>query len=160
MNFLFLIISLVAAQPRGGSTVTSTPDTPFEITQEIRVDLEGLKSLKSEEFPNRIEKIRDEVERYIEHKGRVCNGEFSTIVLTEKNDKAEASKPNLPNNKLSKEERKLCFKELKAIHVTYINNLFIARTNYLEFIHGKRTGELELSREEAVKRLQKLYDSK
>jgi len=160
MNFLFLIISLVAAEPRGGSLPVGAPDTPFEITQEIRGDLEGLKTLNSEEFPNRIEKIRDEVERYIEHKGRVCNGEFSTIVLTEKTDKADLSKPNLPSNKLSKEERKLCFKELKAIHSTYINNLFIARKNYLEFIHGKRTAELELSREEAVKKLQKLYDSK
>ncbi|GAB4012100.1 MAG: hypothetical protein Fur0010_07600 [Bdellovibrio sp.] len=157
MRFLLIFVSLsVWAQPQKNDKPNLADETPFEITQEIRGELETLKNLKVDEFPNKIEKIRNDIETYIEHKGRVCNGEFSTIVLTEKGD---SQKPNLPRNKLSKEERKLCFKELKAIHSTYINNLFLARKNYLEFIHQKRTDELDRSREEAVKKLQKLYDN-
>lgn len=157
MKFLAIILTfnLFAQLPRPTSS-NLADETPFEVTQEIRTELEILKNLKVDEFPNKIEKIRNDIETYIEHKGRVCNGEFSTIVLT---DKGESSKNALPRNKLSKEERKLCFKELKAIHSTYINNLFLARKNYLEFIHTKRTDELDRSREEAVKKLQKLYDT-
>jgi hypothetical protein len=61
---------------------------------------------------------------------------------------------------LSREERKLCFRELKALQVTFINNMYSARKRYLDFLHAKRVEELEQAREKSIKSLQDSFNKK
>lgn len=122
-------------------------ESPFEYTQKIQQQLEELKNLETKNFLTQVERYRNNLEQYFEHKKRVCNGEFSTVILSEAGERAEEGK------RLSKEERKLCFREMKALQTTYLNNMHQARKRYLENLHSERIQQLEDSREKALNEL-------
>lgn len=135
---LFLILQFKAlAQDEG-------VESPFEYTQKIQKQLSDLKDLTPESFMVQVDQYRDNLEQYFEHKKRVCNGEFSTVILSEAGESRQDGK------RLTKQERKLCFREMKALQSTYINNMHQARKRYLENLHSKRIQQLEDSREKAL----------
>lgn len=120
--------------------------TTFEYTDQVSRKIEEVKSLPPKEYLSKINSYRDVVEEYINHKKRVCSGEFSTIILGSKGLNAEETK----KIRLSPEERELCFRELKALQINFVNNMFAARKKYLEYVHEKRIEELSKAREEAL----------
>jgi hypothetical protein len=136
-------------------------ETPFQYTKKIHNELQKLKTLGPMDYFSKIDGFRTELEKYFEHKKRVCEGEFSTIILApaeaERPDQKRQKKDEGSRKKLTKEERKLCFRELKALQVTYIHNLYLARKKFLVYLHRKRLKELEDSREAAIKRLQSSF---
>lgn len=137
------------------SAQDDSPQTTFEYTKRVHEKLERLKVLGAENFMKEVDEYRSTVEKYIEHKKRVCRGEFSIVVLEEGGSPSKKSK----KNKLSKQERLLCFRELKALQMTLVNNMFIARKRFLEFLHEKRVSELENARIDVIKSLQKGFSS-
>ena len=80
------------------------------------------------------------------------------MVLSEKKVKLDGTKKN--KNKLSHEERKLCFREMKALQITFINNMFLARKRYLDHLHQLRVSELGAAREQSIKSVQKAFTKK
>ena len=62
--------------------------------------------------------------------------------------------------KLSKEEREVCFRELKQVQQKYIESLFEAKKRYVIHLHKQRLEELEKSKEEAIKELMKKFNKK
>ena len=124
--------------------------------KEINESLVRLKSVKAEDYFKDIDTFRTDLEKYFDHKKRVCEGEFSTIIL------GKSDKNKLENHKvkLSKDERKLCFREIKALQVTFVNNMFIARKRHLEHLHTKRMDELSKAREASIKSLRSSFDRK
>lgn len=121
--------------------------TTFEYTKKIKEKLDGLKDLEAKVYFSDIDKFRIEIEQFLDHKTRVCRGEFSTIILKENKE--------IKKTKLSKEEKKLCFKELKAIYITYLNHMYVARKNYMDYEHEKRLNELLVIRDKAILELGK-----
>ncbi len=130
----------------GFAQVSST--SPFEYTQKIRERLSQLEGLTSDQYLLQIEGFRTDMERYFDHKKRVCNGEFSTVILSE-----SGSRTNEQNNRLTADEKKLCFRELKAMQSTYLNNLYTARERYLDELHKNRKADLQKARERALQEL-------
>jgi UDP-N-acetylmuramoylalanine-D-glutamate ligase len=156
--FLSIIVSLplvILAQDQENNA----PKTPFEYTKKIYKELEEIKSIKPEDYFTHIDEYRAGLEKYIDHKKRVCEGEFSFIIL---NDSTADEKRNTTNkkNKLSKEEQALCFRELKALQITFINNMYVARKRYLDYLHAKRIEELQNTRDNAVKDLSKQFNKR
>jgi hypothetical protein len=120
----------------------------FEYTKSTRQKLGNIKNLAPENYIIDIDEYRVALEKYIEHKKHVCNGEFSTLVLSQDEETKEENR-----KKLNKEERILCFTELKALQVTFINNLFLARKKYLEYQHITHIKDLAKARDEVLKSL-------
>ena len=145
---LFLLSFSVSAQNEG--------ETPFEYTKRIHQELEAIKTLNPGEYFSKIDVYRTHLEKYIDHKKRVCEGEFSTIILSG-NSQGDSPKPS---RKLTTEERKLCFRELKALQITYINNMFIARKKYLDNLHNKRIDELQSAKDNAIKNLNSSFSKR
>ena len=98
---------------------------------EIRTQLAKIKELPPEKYHLEIDSYRVSLERYIEHKKRICEGEFSSVVLSDKATTSEASAPH----KLSPAERTLCVGELKSLQISFINHMHTARQRYLNFRH-------------------------
>ncbi len=121
----------------------------------VHKSLVELKNLKPEEFDKKIDDYRNSIEKYIEKKKRVCNGEFTTIILSDSEDQSKKQ-----SKKLSSDEKKLCFNELKAIYKTYINHLFLVRTRFLEFLNKKRIEELASIRDETLKSIDSTFNRK
>ncbi len=132
-------------------------ETPFEYTKRIHSELKEIKQLKPEEYFQRIDTYRTHLEKYIEHKKRVCEGEFSTIILAGGEKAERLPNPRRSSNKLTREERKLCFRELKALQITFINNMFLSRKKYLDYLHQDRIGQLQKARENAIKSLNRSF---
>lgn len=150
LAILFLCFSrLVFGQEKNETNI-------FEYTKVIHESLKKLKSVQPENYVIEVDEYRKDLEKYFDQKKRVCEGEFSTVIFEGIKDGDTEKKPV----KLKPEERKLCFRELKALQLTFINNVFVARKNYLEFLHKKRLKELEVARENAVKSLQGSFDKK
>ena len=61
--------------------------------------------------------------------------------------------------KLTKKEQLLCFRELKALQVKYINKIFKIRKAYLDFMHEKRISELKKVREGALDEVQRAFQT-
>jgi len=126
------------------NAIAQEVESPFEYTQKIQKQLSELKDLGPDNFLIKVELYRDNLEQYFEHKKRVCNGEFSTVILSEAGERTEGGR------RLSKDELKLCFREMKALQTTYINNMHAARKRYIESLHSDRIQQLEESREKAL----------
>lgn len=126
---------------------------------QIQESLKELKDLSAQDYFKKIDRFRTDLEKYFEHKKRVCEGEFSTIILSDGGLKRK-TKSSAKKVKLSNDERKLCFRELKALQVTFVNNMYIARKRYLEFLHTRRMGELSQAREESIKSIRESFDKR
>jgi hypothetical protein len=122
-----------------------------EYNKKIQKSLMSLKSLPANDYFKRIDEYRGALEKHFDHKKRVCDGEFSTIVL--KNVKDTEGKVINKKVRLSKSERRLCFRELKALQVTFVNNMYVARKRYLNFLHTRRLEDLDESREATIQSL-------
>ncbi|MFT6068146.1 MAG: hypothetical protein ACJAT2_003066 [Bacteriovoracaceae bacterium] len=152
MRFFFTLLFpfVLFAQTEANKQVTSK--TASSVIHESLVEL---KNLQPEDFDKRIDDYRNGIEKYIEKKKRVCNGEFTTIILSD-----SMAKPDQEVKKLSKEEKQLCFNELKAIYKTYINHLFLVRTRFVEHLNEKRIKELALIRDATLKSIDSTFNRK
>lgn len=130
-----------------------SPESNLEYTKKIQNELEELKNLSADRFIQEIDHYRVDIDKYNEHKKRVCNGEFTTNVLGD--EKAESR--NSSKRKLNPAERKLCFREMKALQVTMINNMYTARKRFLEYMHEERMKELSLARDKVIEELQSTF---
>jgi len=140
---------------------TSEVQTTFEYTKKVKEQLNAIKSLPPEDYFKKVDTYRLALEKYMENKKRVCEGEFSTVILESDNVNDQSTIDSAKKgNKLSREERKLCFRELKALQVTFINNMFIARKSYLDHLHDKRIEQLKVAREDAIKNIQMSFSKK
>lgn len=128
----------------------------FEYTKKVHEQLNELRDISPADYFKNVDTYRTELEKYFDQKKRVCEGEFSTVILAGVSE----TSPNQKPVKLKPEERKLCFRELKALQLTFINNMFAARKRYLEFLHKERLSELDKAREKAVKTLQDSFNKK
>lgn len=151
--FFFLPLTSLFGAPKKG-------ETTFEYTKRIHKQIEEVRSLTADDYASKIDQYREDIENFIEHKKRVCNGEFSTIVLGEKKISEEIEEASKKTHKLGQEEKKLCFREMKALQVTFVNNMYLARKNYLEDLHKKRIKELGDARDKALRSLQESFDKK
>tara|TARA_R100000656_G_scaffold124808_2_gene103929 strand:- start:391 stop:852 length:462 start_codon:yes stop_codon:yes gene_type:complete len=133
--------------------------SPFSFAQQesgeselIQTKIKALEDLKPESFSQNVESLRAMLDRYFDNKKRVCNGEYSTMVLGEVGD--IGNKASEEGRKLSKDERKVCFREMKNLQVNYINALYAARRKYVLWLQEKQLEELTKVKDEAIKRLQ------
>ena len=117
----------------------------------IQAKIRALAEIKPDSFAQNVESIRSELDRYFDNKKRVCNGEYSTIVL---GDVAEAGRNVEETRKLTKDERKVCFREMKNLQVSYVNALYEARRQYVLWLQEQQLEELGKVKDEAIKRLQ------
>mgnify|MGYP003673966395 CR=1 FL=1 len=117
----------------------------------ILIKIKELESLKPEQFSQSVESLRGLLDRYFDNKKKVCNGEYSTMVL---GDVGELGKTDDEGRKLSKDERKVCFREMKSLQVNYINAIYAARKKYVLWLQEKQLDELAKVKDEAIKRLQ------
>lgn len=141
-----LILFLIAT-----TSFAQVPEsTPVSEAQEIQTRIRAMESLKPEDYTQNVESLRVELDRYFENKKRVCNGEYSTMVLGDVSESVRTEE----TRKLSKEERKVCFREMKNLQVSYINAVYEARRKYTLWLQEKQLEELAKVRDEAVKRLQ------
>ncbi len=128
-----------------------------ENTNEMEQMISAMTEIAASEYTLRIDDVREKLEKYIENKKRVCEGSFSTVVLSKRDRETTTdSKPV----KLSKEEREVCFRELKQIQQKYISASFEAKKKYLIHIHELRLKELEDSKERALKDLLNSFNKK
>ncbi len=151
MNKLILIffgfISLVQAED-------ISPQ--FNSTKEIIQLVDKLSETTPSEYVIKVDDIRGKLEKYIEHKKRVCDGDFSTVILSKGENESDLKK----SVKLSKEEREVCFRELKQVQQKYIESLFNAKKSYMIHLHSLRLKELEESKEMALKNLMNSFNKK
>ena len=143
-TILFLVISLNGF---------SEEKTSFEYTKEIHTKISELTRVQPSSYQARVYELKSELERFFSHKKKVCNGEFSSVILTDSLEEGGS-------NKLTKEEKELCFRELKALQTTFINNLFIARKNYLQWGHDKNLSDLNEERVKAILSLKESFAKK
>jgi len=157
MNLLFLIFAVTFPLLSISSEKLNLKpgETSFEFTQRIKVELDNIANIQPEKYIAEVDQYRETIEKFIEHKKRVCSGEFSTMIL--RSMEAETSKER---QKLTREERKLCYREIKAFQITFINNMFNARKKYLNYLHTQRLIDLENTKIKVIKSLRAKFDPK
>ena len=148
--FLFLALFFVGARE-----VPSVIRSNF-FTDKIQSTFEEIESLKPESFPKEIPALRARVEKFLSYQKNICQGEFSTIVLNEFGG-TDTRQNEL--KKLDQNERRLCFRELKSIQVTFINSVHKARRNYLDYVHRQEMESLDTLRRESVLSVEKSFST-
>lgn len=122
----------------------------------IRFDglLAELNKLASSDFVAEIDDIKDRFDSYFRNRSRICQGEFSTLVLgqEESTDKETA--------KLSRSEIKACLNNLTNERMVYLDALYEKRKKYLLTLHKSQLEQLQKSKDAEVSRWQKLKTSK
>ena len=86
----------------------------YEYSNKINIELDQLKNIKSEEYVEKVQIIRSNLKNYFEHKKRVCQGEFSALIL----DGAAGiinKRKKRKKVRLTKKEKALCYLEMKNI---------------------------------------------
>ena len=116
-----------------------------EYSQMIKDEVAKIKHIEPSAYFKEIDKYRTLIEKFIENKKMVCNGEFSTLVLSD-----SKITPFGDKRKLSKQERDLCLREISLIQAQFINNSFIAKRNFLDYLHRQRVNELIEAKEKML----------
>jgi hypothetical protein len=120
----------------------------------VKNDLLKIKNLSPNEYISKIDKYRESIERFVGYKKRVCNGEFSSLVIKDGETLAGKKK------RLSREERSLCFRELKGMQRNFIDNVFFARSKYLEYLHETQIKDLRQAKVDLIKSLDRNFRRK
>ena len=129
---------------------------PKEFTKKIKATLDEIRFLDAKNFPKKIFPLRLKVEKFTSYQKKICQGEFSTIVLNEFSTQGDNNgKKEL--KKLDKNERRLCFRELKSIQILFINAVHQARYNYLKIIHQRELEGLNSIKAESLQDLDKTF---
>jgi hypothetical protein len=142
--------------------------TSFYFTREVQKKIEEIKSIKGSEYNKAIDSYREVIEQFVEYKNKICSGEYSVLILenSELKEKVDtldtgvtesSGKSKTRPKKLTRVERKLCFQELKALQINYINNSYVAKKSYLSYLHKKRLEELQDVKEDKIKDLKKYF---
>jgi len=128
---------------------------PSEIKHDIvKNDLLKIKNLSPDEYISKIDKYRESIERFVGYKKRVCNGEFSSLVIKDSETLVGKRK------RLSREERSLCFRELKGMQKNFIDNVFFARAKYMEYLHETQMKDLRQAKVDLIKSLDRNFRRK
>ena len=117
----------------------------------VKNNITKIKTLKPENYLSSIDSFRKSIDRFVRYKRRVCNGEFSSLVL-ENGETVKGQK-----ERLTEEEKIICFRELKSIQEEFIKNMFEARVKYLDHLHQKQVIDLKKAKEELLKSLDKTF---
>ena len=156
-HFIFLIFVSITVSAHAQNEPKSQEEKPSEqelFRSKIQTTLDEIKALESGNFTSKIMNLRQKVEKFLDYQKRICQGEFSTIVLNEfsntKGDDQEVKK-------LDKEERKLCFRELKNIQLDFVKVTYEARIKFLKETQKKEMEALMSSKDEAIKNIQKTF---
>ncbi len=150
---LFFISLFVSQALWAQQEAASGQDT----SDEVELLIAGMGKISATEYNLKVDDIRGKLEKYIENKKRVCEGDFSTVILSKGERESGAAKKPV---KLSKEEREVCFRELKQIQQKYIEASYEAKKRFLVYLHGERLKELEQSKEDALKHLINSFNKK
>ena len=51
-----------------------------------------------------------------------------------------------------------CFRELRDLRVNFVTRLFAAREKYLNYLHGKRLGQLAKSKQKILRELRSTFN--
>ena len=117
----------------------------------VKENIVKIKTVEPEKFLSSIDSSRKSIDRFIRYKRRVCNGEFSSLVL-ENGETVKGEK-----ERLTEEEKIICYRELKSIQEEFIKNMFEARVKYLNHLHQKQVLDLKTAKEELLKSLDKTF---
>jgi hypothetical protein len=126
----------------------SAPQDKVNLESSITQSLEEIKNLTPDKYLSEIEQVRANLEKFIQNKKRVCNGEFSSVILYGTDPVTSEKKI-----KLGPEERKACLGEVRNIQIKFIENLFLARKKYLQYLHDIEVKKMESIKEESIKKV-------
>lgn len=116
-------------------------------------DLLGrLNKLEQENFLEDVENVKNLFDKYFSNKSRVCQGEFTTMVLGVEEQES--------NEKLSQSEIKACLTKLANERMVYIDAIYEKRKKYLVYLHQKQIEQLNKTKEFEVAKWQKLKTAK
>lgn len=146
---IVLLMALISIPSRSWAEESSTDEMEKVINE--------MGALKAVDYIIKIDDYREKLERFIENKKGVCEGEFSTVILARGDRESETPKKPV---KLTKEEREVCFRELKQIQQKYIEASYEAKKRYLVYLHEQRLQELERSKDAAIKDLTNRFNKK
>lgn len=116
--------------------------------------LSKLNSIEVEKFTDAIVDIKKNFDSYFDNKSRICQGEFSTMVL------GEEPREEVEPAKLSREEIKACLNNLMNERMVYIDSIYELRRKYLIYLHALQLEQLKKSKEDEVAQWQKLKTTK
>ena len=154
--FLFksFILSVIICFSVSGQTSTEEKNSNiFEYTRQISALIDSIDKIDTLEFTKKIQEVTSELNRFFDYKKGVCRGEFSTIIFSSGDNEAT-------NFKLTKKEQELCFRELKALQVKYVNKVFEGRKKYLQYLYDKDLKNLIELRTKTLDEIQKSFASK
>jgi len=88
--------------------------------------IQQLAAINPEEYPSKITEYTSFLEKEIETINYFCEGEVS------RNEKVQ------------------CREKIKVKRINYLNSIFFARKNYLNYLHEKRLEELEQEKQKTL----------
>jgi hypothetical protein len=115
--------------------------------------LTDFKKIPGKDFNTKIEVSRKGFDRYFEIKGRICQGDFSTVILGE-------STNNDKSSKLSRSEIKACLNNLTNERIVFIDALYELRKSYLTYLHSLQLEQLNKSKQLEVAKWKNLKTAK
>mgnify|MGYP003586664156 CR=1 FL=1 len=118
----------------------------------IQKDIDSISDLSPENYSNQIDNYRESIEKFLGAKKKVCQGEYAPYILT------APTEGKLPTKtKIDEKEKRSCFKELRKMHSSYLENMYKARKRFFEANYRNRLDELSRHHEKALKDLDALY---
>jgi len=123
----------------------------FNQMSQLKSELESISELKPDQYPIKVKDFRNKANEYIEESQKKCLGKYSSITLT------STGLSKQEKRKLTRVERTLCYRELKKFQMKFINKMYQAQKNYMEYIHAKRLVDLKSIMEHNLRRLDLIF---
>lgn len=115
---------------------------------EIQEKLKELQQLTFKQYPQKMNQVRTQYQKYVRKIRMECKSKVSSLVI--ENDEFVLSQKE---RKFSRKERKLCLQKLRRLQIDFINGMFYAREKYLKALHKKELEDLSKAKEVALEKL-------
>lgn len=113
----------------------------------ILLEIEKLEKAENIDLAEALSQMSERISLYADARKKECTGEYSSIEITPEGESKRVE------NKLTKEEKKLCLLELIKLRKTFANSLFNIRERLLRKQHKEQLESLEDQRGETLKEL-------
>ncbi len=116
--------------------------------EQIRNRIISIKDIKPENYPEKISEYRDQFDNYIKIIKENCERKYSSLIIKESKITVLDKK-----RKLTWKEKQLCLTHLKSLNIDLVNASFIAKKNYLKYLHDQELKALNKAHQNIVNSL-------
>lgn len=127
--------------------VFAQSDESANIDQEFQAVLAKISAAPEKDFQESYQDFDESLDQLLVKMKSICQGQYFTLIIDENGNERRKKLS------LSRDEKKICFRDLEKLQIMRIESLYAYKTKYLNYLHENRLSQLNEDKIEAIDKI-------